>query len=500
MNNHLKSSFTLLMLISFFIFVIASYLIYENEINNIKQDTKNKIFIHSNDLKEYISISKSLIYSLKNSVETSLELSLHSTIHHPAYEDIKFKKEKDLYYITNTYSSNINNILIGTGKINDFDYDKKDEIYAALYLTPLFNTVLHIIPETKWVYYTSKNEFIYISPSCDINLFNSFKRYYNAPFWKSAIPENNPEKKLKISNLYKDEAGKDLMISLSAPVFTNDSFKGVVSIDIGLDILNKYLKNEHILGDLYLVNKENYILAATSSFDLTEKLIYSPKNSVKIEITKNELYLINIQNSNQIKLKAFRNALWKILILFLILNLTIIVFYLKKLLLKVEYIAKTDSLTKLLNRRTLESEIKSLINVSNRYKQDLSFLLIDIDFFKKINDTYGHQIGDEVLIEISKLFIEKTRDYDVIGRYGGEEFFIALANTNINDAFILAERIRKNAKLIKIGKLNINLTISIGCTQLKENDTYFKILKRIDTLLYKAKGTGRDITVKEEEN
>ena len=502
MNIHLKNSFTLLMLISSFIFLIISYIIYGNEVKEIKEDAKNKMFIHSNDLKEHISITKSLVYSLKNSIETNFELSLYSTIKHPAFEDIEFQedKENNKYFIKNTYSGYIDNILIGLGDIEEDDYEKIDEIYSALYLTPLFKTVMDIVPETKWVYYTSVNNFIYISPTCDKKLANDFEKIYKAHFWQDAIPQNNPSLKLVISNLYKDKAGKGLMITLSSPVLSNNEFKGLVSIDIGIDTLRQYLDNENILGELYLIDEKEYILASTSSFTLLDKINYNNQNDIKMEISKDELYLVNIQNPNEIKKKALFEAFWKIFVLFLILILVLIVIYLKKVLSKVEYLAKTDSLTKLLNRRTLQNEIKSLINISNRYNQSLSFLLIDIDFFKKINDTFGHQVGDKALIEISKLFVKNTRDYDVVGRYGGEEFLIALANTNIKDAFILAERIRENAKLIKIGKLNINLTISIGCTQLKEDDSYFKILKRVDDLLYKAKEKGRDITIKEEEN
>ena len=500
MNNHLKNSFTLLVSILFFIFIAISYLVYENEISFIKEDAKNKIFIHSNDLKEHISIAKSLIYSLKNSIETNFELALHSDIYHPAYENIEYITQNNKFHITNTYSSIIDNILIGMGKIDDFDYEKKDEIYAALLLTPLFKTVMNIMPETKWVYYTSANKFFYISPSCDINFIKDFKKVYNAAFWQDAIPKNNPKNKLVITSLYQDEAGKGLMITLSAPVTTNNEFKGVVSIDIGIDTLNKYLENENIIGDLYLIDEKNSLLASTTIFDLDDKVTYDKKTDIKIEILKDEIYLLNIQNTNEIKEKALLNASWKIFILFLSLTLFIIVIYLKFILTKVQHLAKIDSLTNLLNRRTLQSEIKSLINNSNRHKQNLSFLLIDIDYFKKINDNFGHQIGDKVLVEISKLFMKNTRNYDIVGRYGGEEFLIALANTNINDAFILAERIRQNAKHIKIANHNINLTISIGCTELKKDDTYFEILKRVDTLLYKAKNSGRDKTIKEEEN
>ena len=103
MNNHLKNSFTLLLFFLVSIFFAISYLVYENEIKSIKEDTKNKTFIHSNEVKEHILIAKSLIFSLKNSLETSFELALHTPIYHPAYENIKFDEQFNKFHISNTY-------------------------------------------------------------------------------------------------------------------------------------------------------------------------------------------------------------------------------------------------------------------------------------------------------------------------------------------------------------------------------------------------------------
>lgn len=147
----------------------------------------------------------------------------------------------------------------------------------------------------------------------------------------------------------------------------------------------------------------------------------------------------------------------------------------------------------------MKEAIENQIKISRRYNQSLSFLLIDIDYFKKVNDKYGHHIGDKVLVKVSSLFKELIRSCDIAARYGGEEFLITLANTDINEAYIMAERVRKLASHIKIKGIDLNLTVSIGCCTLKDKDSYESILKRVDKFMYEAKKRGRNNSVKEED-
>jgi diguanylate cyclase (GGDEF)-like protein len=164
---------------------------------------------------------------------------------------------------------------------------------------------------------------------------------------------------------------------------------------------------------------------------------------------------------------------------------------------KIEEMAITDELTEQFNRRHIMERFRVEFERAKRLKKDLGCILIDIDNFKSINDQYGHLVGDEVLREVSGLIKDSIRTYDILGRYGGEEFLIVLPDTNLDDARNLAERIRLNIKenlLLKSevlhGKL---LTISLGVTRMKDTDlSVDDIIKRADDGLYKAKNTGRD--------
>jgi diguanylate cyclase (GGDEF)-like protein len=128
---------------------------------------------------------------------------------------------------------------------------------------------------------------------------------------------------------------------------------------------------------------------------------------------------------------------------------------------------------------------------ARRLRNILGCIMIDIDHFKSINDKYGHVTGDKVLREISLRLRNSIRSYDVLGRYGGEEFLIVLPDTDFENAKNLAERIRKNIKEKLIADLQV--TISLGITSIQEKDeTINDIINRADEALYKAKNSGRD--------
>ena len=169
--------------------------------------------------------------------------------------------------------------------------------------------------------------------------------------------------------------------------------------------------------------------------------------------------------------------------------------------------ATLDALTGFYNRRQLDERIKQEVSSARRQKHDLCAIMTDIDFFKSVNDTYGHSVGDIVLKTVSKVIKSQLRDYDIAGRYGGEEFVILLPNTKQEEAKMVAERLRSAVenKKIDISKLvpekeNINVTISLGVAQYKSGD-YEKILtQNADKALYKAKETGRNKVVIYDEN
>ena len=161
-----------------------------------------------------------------------------------------------------------------------------------------------------------------------------------------------------------------------------------------------------------------------------------------------------------------------------------------------ESIATIDSLTGVLNRRGLEDASIKMQDICKRINLSMAVVLIDIDYFKKVNDTYGHLVGDDVLRHIAKTISGILRSSDVLGRYGGEEFCAFLPNTTESDALGLAERIRVGieATPIKLGaNVNLKTTVSIGVADSVRAGYDFKgLLATADSAMYGAKNGGRN--------
>ena len=166
----------------------------------------------------------------------------------------------------------------------------------------------------------------------------------------------------------------------------------------------------------------------------------------------------------------------------------------------VAYLANIDPLTKSLTRRQLFNIAESEFLRYARYRRPLSILVLDADYFKNINDSYGHHAGDIVLRSLSLVAMEQKRAQDTFGRLGGEEFGLILPETNLEQARIVAERIQKawEQSPVNLDGVLIQSTVSIGVAEANQNDQSFDdILRRADRMMYKAKEAGRNQVVTE---
>ena len=147
------------------------------------------------------------------------------------------------------------------------------------------------------------------------------------------------------------------------------------------------------------------------------------------------------------------------------------------------------------NRNRFDELYSKEIKRAKRYENNLSIILFDIDDFKNVNDNYGHQIGDEVLIEISKILLNNVREPDICVRWGGEEFLILLPQTNLEGAKAVAEKIRVIIIEKPLTEKNLPISASFGVCQMDENDDDFSLISKSDKLLYLAKKSGKNIVI-----
>lgn len=163
---------------------------------------------------------------------------------------------------------------------------------------------------------------------------------------------------------------------------------------------------------------------------------------------------------------------------------------------ELQLLASTDPLTQLFNRRHFSSSANKLLSNTEQTKQPTSISIIDIDHFKKINDTYGHSLGDKAIKCVANIIKTKSRQQDILARYGGEEFIMLMPNTSLNDAYILIERIRKKLEKtnIEVSKnKSVKITISAGIAEIDTNTPNLQeSIDHADEALYQSKNNGRN--------
>jgi diguanylate cyclase (GGDEF)-like protein len=162
-----------------------------------------------------------------------------------------------------------------------------------------------------------------------------------------------------------------------------------------------------------------------------------------------------------------------------------------------KHLSETDPMTDLCNRRYFNHASKSIIELAKRDNTALTVIMLDIDKFKVVNDTYGHDVGDDIIISLANILLGMTRKSDLACRFGGEEFILLLPETSLDGAMVIAEKIRKKVEQFSLhlsDNRKLNVTVSLGVSQIdtKNDPSIESAIKRADIALYKAKENGRN--------
>jgi diguanylate cyclase (GGDEF)-like protein len=260
-------------------------------------------------------------------------------------------------------------------------------------------------------------------------------------------------------------------------IFSNDKFLDFLLIE-GIDKFSVKYKS---LSDMFLQNDDFFYLKDTDNKSWIQML----------QNLDDDKRVVSMMDYSTFSPKAFlvsinyvKESLHTIIIFTEITNITIQ----KK---QFQTKAYTDELTKIHNRAYFNEKLQFEIIKYKEKQINFCCILFDIDFFKKFNDTYGHQMGDTILIALASLVKEQTRSTDTFARWGGEEFVIILPNISLNNAKKVAQSIRKTIEEHSFTN-NLKVTCSFGVSQIYKNDTNITLLKRADEALYKAKQTGRN--------
>jgi len=327
---------------------------------------------------------------------------------------------------------------------------------------------------------------------------------------------------------YESNIDIDLAANDSITIFTNykvkdfdGKFLGVAGVGLKTSQVSTLLKTykEKYNHEIYLVNKDNKILISSkntkevkSSNVFINKIIndFNKKEISTYEYYKdNNKYILNIRFIDKLNLylcieakegyfiEELKKTFYINIVIFSILILIIMIFiiiYIKHEHQLLKDIAKTDKLTSLYNRNNFDLIFEELFNSQRKDEKNLTILLFDVDNFKKINDEFGHLVGDKVLIEIANIFKSTFRNSDTLVRWGGDEFVALLPKIKKEKAYQLTNKLSENINKSKIlhSLTNQVITISAGLRSKEEEKSKEELFSKVDNNLYKAKQKGKN--------
>ena len=364
------------------------------------------------------------------------------------------------------------------------------------------------------------------------------QHYYSAKGVLEKIDLNSPnsqwyfdfKKSAEVSQINIDHntnMGIELIMFINHKIFDKDyHMKGVTGIGLKTSYINDMLKvfRQRYQFSVYFVDDTGKIVIAEQNIKKFKQLSDIPelasqlsniigKGSQVFEYSQaGEAYLLNRKYIAELDLyliveakvnnftKAAEETFYINLLLSAIITLLIsfvIVLYVRTIHLKLDKLASNDELTGLPNRRYFHEQLAQVLLSKDCNNSNLSLLFVDIDDFKSINDTQGHDVGDNVLKALATILSDNVRKSDFVARWGGEEFVILLINSDIAQAQVIAEQLRSQiADSNQLSQLaNQQVTISLGATSVTDEDNIDTILKRADDALYKAKSTGKNCVV-----
>jgi len=469
--------------------------------NEIALNIKNRVHTSINAV-EYLHMAAQQIFNKKEKIKP--DEALH----------VKYIDENGSYALDTNKEVN----LLGFGKKALSDEAMLQEMEAALHLTPFFQLLHKQNKNFAWIYYYSKNHFTLLYPYISSSDFHFTPRVEKKPFYRYATPAHNPQKKLFFTPLYMDAIGKGLMITVGKPLYYHNEFLGTFDVDITLNNFDNLLSRLDCLNyQSALYNEKNQILGSSNMIKhFNRSKIYKIDTFVNPSILnlKETSDTLEYKDSKYVFVKTLPYAHFRFIyiaqayviwlrslmytfpvFLLMLLSLYLIFLYqkLKYTNHKLKLQTIKDYMTGTYNRRFFFEVAKALYLRANRKHANLAVVMMDIDDFKVVNDTYGHDIGDLAIIEVKNILEKNLRKYDLFARFGGEEFCVLLDDISKEDVEKLFEKIRKDFEDNRIisGDMTIGYTVSFGIAYGMINSLE-KLIKVADEALYTSKQNGKN--------
>lgn len=485
----------------------AAYLT-EKEVARIRAEETQILALHARLVGNHIAGCERIVEAMAHTVQRAYVDEGDFKHHHPALDYLRDYPKYNTFGISGFAKDGGTELLSGTltgkGSLKRIDPQLHSEIVAALALDGQMSAQTSHKSDFIWVYYTSARQFVYLAPKVGIDDFQFTDDLYKKEYWTNAVPSANPSLATVITPLYEDEGGKGLMVTVSTPVVDNRKFLGVASVDIGIESLRTLLSIGKSAGDSLLISKDGGIIAKTGTTRLGERFPHDlkPLGSKPLRIDDDwwiaqplaggKITIVHRLNIMHTYLAALRTTSHLWVLLLSLVGLIYLLIRLRSALAQITDIAHIDPLSSLLNRRGFRNDVERTLELNTRVSAPWVVMMLDIDYFKSINDRFGHDAGDQIIIATAKVLQSTVRISDRACRWGGEEFIVFLYNTSLDDANKLAEKYRVEISALVKTPDGAPVTVSIGVAEAAPNDTLDRVVEAADRRLYLAKQAGRN--------
>ncbi len=379
------------------------------------------------------------------------------------------------------------------------------EILAAAAMAPQIRSAFKYDPDVFRLYYLSAQQFLYLASKSGDEHLHFSADLYQRRYWRAAGPAANPGRRTVLHGPYPDAGGLGMVVTFAQPVYDGDCFLGIVALDLGVDKLARLTTVGRSAGSSLLLDASEGLV--TSAADTTPgQPVRAPlpdgtlrwqKDSdgtrwLHSQVAKDDLSLVHRLTRNTLYAAAAARSVDTWIIVLLSGGLFVLALRLRRAVSEVQRLTQIDPLTQVLNRRGLQQRAQAVLALARRKQLPVALAIYDIDHFKKINDTYGHPIGDEVLKQLGRHLQAGLRRSDLFCRWGGEEFVLLMVLEHPDDAPLVAERMRQIAQQSCIPSDGSAIILSAGVVVLAEGESIDAAVTRADQHHYAAKAAGRN--------
>jgi diguanylate cyclase (GGDEF)-like protein len=387
-------------------------------------------------------------------------------------------------------------------------------------VAPFFSMVEAWFPQFSWSYFVSVKGFTLLVPGVCPDDFDFSIPGFEFDFYKLGTSEKNPKRKLFFTPVYIDQLGKGPMVTVGKPVYIQGVFRGVVDLDVTLSYLSRLLAQESFdaRDQAVITNSQGQVVGASQFYNqrIKDEVVMSDNlvPSSILSMTGSQLlqeiegyYAFKVPLPHEFNLIYWvpKAVVWEktgwqlfpvVVVLLLIVVLIKSLIRVRRERLNFKELSMTDPLTKAYNRRFFHEMGDKAFLQTQRERKPIAVLMLDIDHFKQVNDTYGHEVGDEVLRGLVKMLEQTLRRSDLFARFGGEEFCILLENVSEQGARQVAQNIRQKFSQLtfKANQETFKVTLSIGVAY-GQGESLKQMILVADDALYQAKEKGRNQVV-----